>query len=129
MVEDWFERGIKFKSISEDVIDTTTAQGRFILQIMAAIAELESSVIGDRVTAGMARAKAQGRPPNIGRKLLNVSVVSLCGALQHSSSVEQAAKKLGCSRAYIYKELASHGTTPRDVIKGCWKPCREPLDG
>ena len=127
MVEDWLERGIKFKSISEDVIDTTTAQGRFILQVMAAIAELESSVIGDRVTAGMARAKAQGKP--IGRKLLNVSVISLCDALQHSSSVEQAAEKLGCSRAYIYKELARHGTTPRDVIKGCWKPCREPLGG
>jgi len=127
LVEDWYDRGIRFKSVAEDVIDTTTAQGRFILQIMAAIAELESSIIGDRVAAGMARAKAEGKP--IGRKLLAVSVISLCDALQHSSSVEQAAEKLGCSWTYIYKELAKLGTTPRDVIKGCWKPCREPLGG
>ena len=125
LVEDWYDRGIRFKSVGEDVIDTTTAQGRFILQIMAAIAELESSIIGDRVAAGMARAKAEGKP--IGRKLLAVSVISLCDALQHSSSVEQAAEKLGCSRTYIYKELAKLGTTPRDVTKGCWKPCRESL--
>jgi len=62
LVEDWYDRGIRFKSVAEDVIDTTTAQGRFILQIMAAIAELESSIIGDRVAAGMARAKAEGKP-------------------------------------------------------------------
>ncbi len=92
----------------------------------AAIAKLESSTIGDRVTAGMARAKAQGRHIS-GHKLLNVSVISLCDALRDSSSVEQAAEKLGCSRAYIYKELAKYGTTPRDATKGCWKPCRKPL--
>ncbi|MFA7218200.1 MAG: recombinase family protein, partial [Dehalococcoidales bacterium] len=44
LVEDWYERGITFKSLSEDVIDTTTSSGRFILQIMAAIAEIESSI-------------------------------------------------------------------------------------
>ena len=65
LIEDWYERGITFKSISEDVIDTTTSQGRFILQIMAAIAELESSIISDRVKAGMARAKSQGK--HVGR--------------------------------------------------------------
>ena len=54
-LEDWQGRGITFKSIKEDVIDTTSSQGRFILHIMAAVAELESSVIGERVAAGMAR--------------------------------------------------------------------------
>ncbi|GAJ19005.1 unnamed protein product, partial [marine sediment metagenome] len=96
LVEDWYDRGIKFKSIAEDVIDTTTAQGRFILQIMAAIAELESSIIGDRVAAGMARAKAEGK--HIGRKLLDVSVISICDALWNSPTVGAAAKRLGCSR-------------------------------
>jgi len=120
LVEDWYDRGIRFKSVAEDVIDTTTAQGRFILQIMAAIAELESSIIGDRVVAGMARAKAEGKP--IGRKLLGVSVISLYDALRDSATVEPAAEKLGCSRSYIYAELAKFGTTPRDVIEGRWKP-------
>ena len=125
LVEDWFDRGIRFKSVAEDVIDTTTAQGRFILQIMAAIAELESSIIGDRVAAGMARAKAEGK--HIGRKLLDVSVISIYDTLREYSNAGLAAKKLGCSRAYIYAELAKFGTTPRDVIEGRWKPPARPL--
>jgi DNA invertase Pin-like site-specific DNA recombinase len=125
LVEDWYDRGIRFKSIAEDVIDTTTAQGRFILQIMAAIAELESSIIGDRVAAGMARAKAEGK--HIGRKLLDVSVISICDALWNSSTVRAAAERLHCSRSYIYAELAKFGTTPRDVIEGRWKPPARPL--
>ena len=125
LVEDWFDRGIRFKSVAEDVIDTTTAQGRFILQIMAAIAELESSIIGDRVAAGMARAKAEGK--HIGRKLLDVSVISIYDELREYSSVGRAAEKLGCSRSYIYAELAKFGTTPRDVIEGRWKPPARPL--
>ncbi|MBA7467756.1 hypothetical protein ES707_02977 [subsurface metagenome] len=125
LVEDWYDRGIRFKSIAEDVIDTTTSQGRFILQIMAAIAELESSIIGDRVAAGMARAKAEGK--HIGRKLLDVSVISIYDELREYSSVGRAAEKLGCSRSYIYAELAKFGTTPRDVIEGRWKPPARPL--
>lgn len=116
-LEDWHERGIAFKSIGEDVIDTSTSQGRFILHIMAAVAELESAVIGERVAAGMAWAKAQGR--RIGRKPLDIPVINVCDALQAYSSIAAAARELRCSRGYIYKELAKHGVTPGDVIRGC----------
>ncbi len=125
LIDNWQERGIAFKSIKEEVIDTTTSQGRFILQIMAAMAELESAVIGDRVKAGMVRAKAEGK--HIGRKLLDVSVISIYDALRDNLTVGAAAEKLGCSRAYIYGELAKFGTTPRDVIEGRWKPPARPL--
>jgi len=67
-LEDWQERGIAFRSLKEDAIDTTTSQGRFMLEVLAAVAELESAIIGERVSAGMARAKAQGN--SIGRKPL-----------------------------------------------------------
>ena len=89
LVEDWFERGIAFKSVGEDVIDTTTAQGKFILQIMAAIAELESAIIGERVAAGMARAKAENKP--IGRKPLALSLERICQALQDNPNITRAA--------------------------------------
>ena len=119
-LEDWHGRGITLKSIKEEVIDTTSSQGRFILHIMAAVAELESAVIGERVAAGMARAKAQLK--HIGRKPLNITVNLICDALRDSSTVAHAAKKLGCSRGYIYKELAKYEVTPDDVIKGRWQP-------
>jgi len=121
-LEDWHEGGIAVKSLREDVIDTTTSQGRFILHIMAAVAELESAIIGDRVTAGMARAKVQGR--RIGRKPLNIPVINICDALQACSSIAAAARELKCSRGYIHKELAKYGVTPGDVIKDRWQPPR-----
>lgn len=117
---DWHERGIAFKSLGEDVIHTGTSQGRFVLHIMAAVAELESGVIGDRVAAGMARAKAQGR--RIGRKPLNIPVKNVCDALQACANITAAARKLECSRGYIYKELGEYGVRPEDVIKGRWQP-------
>lgn len=119
-LEDWQERGIAFRSLKEDAIDTTTSQGKFMLQILAAVAELESAMIGERVSAGMARAKAQGK--GIGRKPLAIPVIKVCDALRGTSSVPLAAEQLKCSRPYIYKRLAEYGTTPKDVIEGRWKP-------
>ena len=48
-------------------MDTTTPQGELVFGMMANLAQFESALIGERVKAGMARAKAQGkrtsRPP------------------------------------------------------------------
>ena len=58
--------GVDFISHREHV-DTTTPQGELVFGLMANLAQFESSLIGERVRAGMARAKAQGkrvsRPP------------------------------------------------------------------
>ncbi len=63
----------------------------------------------------------------LGRRPLEIGVNNVYDALRLHSSVAVAANELGCSRAYIYKELAKYGTTPRDVTNGCWKPRRKPL--
>ncbi|WP_373487464.1 recombinase family protein [Blastomonas sp.] len=62
--------GIEFISYSEGA-DTTTPQGRLLFGIMASLAEFERSLIADRVRAGMARAKAQGK--HTGRPALSAS--------------------------------------------------------
>jgi DNA invertase Pin-like site-specific DNA recombinase len=58
--------GVDFISHQENV-DTTTPQGELVFGMMASLAQFESSLIGERVRAGMARARAQGkrvsRPP------------------------------------------------------------------
>ncbi len=58
--------GVDFISYQENV-DTTTPQGELVFGMMASLAQFESSLIGERVRAGMARARAQGkrvsRPP------------------------------------------------------------------
>jgi DNA invertase Pin-like site-specific DNA recombinase len=58
--------GIEFVSLSE-AIDTTTPAGKMVFTVLGAVAELERSLIGERVKAGLRNAKAKGkrlgRPP------------------------------------------------------------------
>jgi DNA invertase Pin-like site-specific DNA recombinase len=61
--------GIEFVSLREN-IDTSGPLGRAIVVIVGAIAELEKSLIVERVRAGMRRAKLEGR--HIGRAPLKV---------------------------------------------------------
>ncbi|MFZ0290125.1 MAG: recombinase family protein, partial [Candidatus Sulfotelmatobacter sp.] len=51
--------GIQFLS-QREAIDTEGALGRAIIVIVSAIAELEQSLIVERVRAGMRRAKLEG---------------------------------------------------------------------
>jgi DNA invertase Pin-like site-specific DNA recombinase len=58
--------GIEFVSLSE-AVDTTTPAGKMMFTVLGAVAELERSLIGERVRAGLRNAKAKGkrlgRPP------------------------------------------------------------------
>jgi DNA invertase Pin-like site-specific DNA recombinase len=59
------ERGIEFRSLTES-IDTSSSGGRLTFHIMAAMAEFERALIGERTRAGMAAARARGS--HIGRR-------------------------------------------------------------
>lgn len=59
-VEDLDRRNIGFRSLG-DPVDTTTPQGRFTLQILAAVGELERALIRERTVAGLEHARSQGR--------------------------------------------------------------------
>jgi len=52
--------GIDFVSLSEQV-DTSTPTGKMVFTVLGAVAELERSLIWERVRAGIRNAKAKGR--------------------------------------------------------------------
>jgi DNA invertase Pin-like site-specific DNA recombinase len=58
--------GIEFVSLSEQ-IDTSTPTGKMVFTVLGAVAELERSLTGERVRAGLRNARAKGmrlgRPP------------------------------------------------------------------
>jgi DNA invertase Pin-like site-specific DNA recombinase len=54
------ERGIGFKSLTEN-IDTTTSGGKLIFHIFGALAEFERNLIRERTHAGLTAARARGR--------------------------------------------------------------------
>lgn len=63
-LEEFDHLGIGFVSF-RDQIDTSSPMGRVMFTLVGAMAELESSLISERVTAGMKAAKAKGK--NVGR--------------------------------------------------------------
>lgn len=53
---------------STDNLDTSTASGRLLVNILGTLAQFESELISERVQAGLARARAQGK--RIGRPMV-----------------------------------------------------------
>jgi DNA invertase Pin-like site-specific DNA recombinase len=54
------ERGVGFRSLKDATIDTTSAQGQLVLQVLAAIGEFERKLIRSRVEDGTKRARERG---------------------------------------------------------------------
>jgi DNA invertase Pin-like site-specific DNA recombinase len=54
------QRQAGFRSIADPMIDTTSAHGKLILAVLAALAEFERSMILSRTSEGRNRAKARG---------------------------------------------------------------------
>lgn len=94
------ELGIQFIS-QREAIDTDGPLGRAIVVIISAIAELERSLIVERVRAGMRRAKLEGR--RIGRAPLDVDRVAVVRDRVGGLSLTQTASKYGISRASVVR--------------------------
>lgn len=62
------ERGAFLDSITER-LDTSTAMGKFVFQVISAIAELERNIISERTKAGLAIAASRGRYPGRPKKV------------------------------------------------------------
>ncbi|MFT6810499.1 MAG: DNA invertase Pin-like site-specific DNA recombinase [Saprospiraceae bacterium] len=59
-LEEFNHLGIRFISV-QDQVDTNSPMGKVMFTIIGAMAELESSLISERVKAGMAAAKTRGK--------------------------------------------------------------------
>ena len=94
------ELGIQFLS-QREAIDTDGPLGRAIVVIISAVAELERSLIVERVRAGMRRAKLDGR--RIGRTPLDVDHAALVKDRLSGMSLTHVAKKYSLSRASVVR--------------------------
>ena len=77
------------------------------MHILGAIAEFERARIAERVRAGLARVKAQGR--RLGRPPRSVTEAQIVGA--EGLSVRQAAAKLGISPSTLYRRMAGRASS------------------
>jgi DNA invertase Pin-like site-specific DNA recombinase len=97
---------IEFVSLREN-IDTGGPLGRAMVVIVGAIAELEKSLIVERVKAGMRRARLEGR--RIGRSPLNIDRELVVRDRRSGLSLTQVAKKHRISRATVCRLVNESG--------------------
>jgi DNA invertase Pin-like site-specific DNA recombinase len=106
------ELGIQFVS-QRETIDTEGPLGRAIVVIISAIAELERSLIVERVRAGMRRARLEGR--RIGRTPLDVDRNEIVRDRLAGMSLTKVARKHGVSRASVCRFVNESRTTESGI--------------
>jgi DNA invertase Pin-like site-specific DNA recombinase len=98
ILDDLNRLNVEFVSFREN-IDTGGPLGRAMVVIVGAIAELERSLIVERVKAGMRRAKLEGR--QVGRARLDINREQVVQDRRSGMSLTQVAKRHNISRASV----------------------------
>src|ERR1035441_3391112 len=86
--------GIAFVSLSEQM-DTTTPTGKMVFTVLGAVAELERSLIVERVRAGLRNARAKGK--TLGRPRVAVDADRVRLLRSQGASLRSIAASLGVS--------------------------------
>ncbi|SRR5258708_354865 len=86
--------GIEFVSLSES-LDTATPTGRMVFTVLGAVAELERSLIAERVRAGLRNARAKGK--KLGRPRVVVDEAGIARLREGGLSLRAIAASLGVS--------------------------------
>jgi putative DNA-invertase from lambdoid prophage Rac len=99
------ELGVGFVSLSE-ALDLTTASGRALAGMLAVFAEFERDILRDRVKAGIAEArrdgKPHGRPPTVRQ-----GADQICALHKDGVSKSEIARRLNVSRTSVRRLLVS----------------------
>ena len=101
-LETFKSQGIEFISYSEQM-DTSTPTGKMIFTVLGAVAELERSLIVERVKAGLRNARAKGRHLGRPRKLPDATEIKRLRV--QGVSWRAIGKKLGVAPATALKSV------------------------
>src|SRR5215210_3850040 len=108
LVNSFEEKKVKFISL-QDNINTQTAEGRFIFNLFASLAEFERDIIRERTQAGLSAARARGRK---GGRPKGLSLEAQLKAeyakklyADKSLGIDYICKKVGVSRRTLYNYI------------------------
>lgn len=107
LIDKFNEKGVLFKSISEPAFDTTSANGKFIIQIFGAVAEFERNLISERTKTGLEgarkRKKLLGRPVGASKESLEKYQYAKHLYDNKDMSIDKACKQAGISKTTFYR--------------------------
>jgi DNA invertase Pin-like site-specific DNA recombinase len=96
-------------------IDTTTANGRLVFGIFAALAEFETELIRERTKAGLRAARARGRHGGRPRKMTATTLKMAMTAMAESGSqAKKVASRLGITTSTLYAYVNGDGS-PKEL--------------
>jgi DNA invertase Pin-like site-specific DNA recombinase len=101
--------GIAFVSLSEQM-DTTTPTGKMVFTVLGAVAELERSLIAERVRAGLRNARAKGK--TLGRPRTAVDPAKINRLRASGLSWPKIAAEMGVSVGTVYQAARSLSKIP-----------------
>jgi DNA invertase Pin-like site-specific DNA recombinase len=113
LVEDLRQREVGFHVLTGQgaQIDTTTANGRLVFGIFAALAEFEADLIRERTRAGLAAARARGRHGGRPRKMTPAVLRMVMAALaDRTTNATEVAQHLGINRTTLYLYVNGDGS-------------------
>jgi DNA invertase Pin-like site-specific DNA recombinase len=119
-VHDLTGRGVGLKVLTGQgaAIDTTTAAGKLVFGIFAALSEFERELISERTVAGLASARARGRKGGRPFKMTAAKLRLAMAAMgQPETTVGNLCKELGISRQTLYRHVSPKGELRPDGVK------------
>ena len=92
-------------------INTTTANGRLVFGIFAALAEFERELIAERTRAGLAAGRARGRQGGRPRKMdLAMLRMAMLAMASRDTNAQDLARRLGVTTTTLYMYVNGDGT-------------------
>lgn len=120
LVDDLTKRGIGLKVLAGEgaSIDTTTANGRLVFGIFAALAEFERALTVERTKAGLEAARARGRNGGRPFKMTPAKLRLARAAMgQPETKVADLCTELGITRQTLYRFVGPKGELRADGEK------------
>ena len=128
LIDEMSHKKVGFKVISGAEIDTTTANGRLIFGIFAALAEFERELIRERTQAGLAAARARGRNGGRPRKMDEHTIKMAMAAMSDRNSVaHEVAKRLNVTTTTLYTYVNGDGSLKEAGSKLLQQSTREKI--
>ena len=99
-------RGIEVVVLQLGKLDLTSAAGKLMLSMLAAVAEMERDLLVERTQSGLARAKADGKVLGRPAKTSDVQRQAIKVAHRGGASISALAREYGISRASVLNIVA-----------------------
>ena len=95
-------------------MDTSTPTGKMVFTVLGAVAELERSLIVERVRAGLRNARAKGK--SLGRPRVIVDAARIAALRSQGLSWAKIGQQLGLGEGTVRRTAATSAKNPFKIV-------------